>query len=123
MSPEPHVPPGWPVEVRPPGSPDWQRSAVGWLLDQCPADYRLYPVLSRHPVALVHLASHHVQAQLHGNRQALASVRTRLRELPPPVLTEVVEALEVEQVRLQGVVRSLGLVAQALEGKRFIPRL
>lgn len=117
------VPPGWPDRVLPPEAPDWQRSAAGWLLDQCPADYRGYPVLARHPAALVHLASHHVEAQLHGNRQALATVRARLRELPAPVLAEVVEVVEMEQVRLQAVARGLTLVAEALHGRRFVPRL
>lgn len=117
------VPPGWPDQVRPPDSPDWQRSAVGWLLDQCPADYRGYPVLARHPVALIHVAAHHVDAQLHGNRQALAAVRSRLRELPPPALAEVVEVLEIEQIRLQAVARGLTLVGDALHGRRFVPRL
>lgn len=123
MSPQPRVPPGWPEQVRPPGSPDWQRSAVSWLLDQCPADYRGYPVLSRHPAALVHLAARHVEAQLHGNRQALAGVRSRLRDLPPGALAEVVEVLEVEQIRLQAATRGLTLVGQALHGRRFVPRL
>ncbi len=123
MSSLPHVPPGWPEAVRPPGSPDWQRGAVGWLLDQCPADYRGYQVLSRHPAALVHLATAHVEAQVQANRQALATARARLRDLPPPVLAEVVEVLEVEQIRLQGVARSLILVQEALRGRRFRPRL
>lgn len=123
MSPAAHVPPGWPAEVRPVADPDWQRSAVSWLLDQCPADYRGHRVLSRHPAALIHLAAHHVEAQLQGNRQALASVRSRLRDLPPPVLAEVVEVLEIEQVRLQAVARGLSLVGEALSGRRFVPRL
>ena len=50
------LPPGWPPAVRPPGSPDWERTAVEWLLDLCPADYRGYPVLRRHPLALAALA-------------------------------------------------------------------
>jgi len=34
-----------------------------------------------------------------------------------------VEVLEVEQIRLQGVARSLILVQEALHGRRFRPRL
>jgi hypothetical protein len=96
---------------------------VAWLLDQCPADYRGYPVLARHPTALVHLAAHHLDAQLNANRQALATARARLRELPPPVVAEVVEVLEIEQIRLQGVTRGLTLVGEALHGRRFVRRL
>jgi hypothetical protein len=119
----PATPPGWPGEVRPPGTPGWERSAVSWLLDQCPADYRGYPVLARHPLALVHLAAHHVDAQAHANRQALATVRTRLRDLAPNVLAEVVEVLELEQVRLQAAARGLTLVGQGLRGRHFVPRM
>jgi hypothetical protein len=108
------VPAGWPVGVHPPADPDWQRSAVGWLLDQCPADYRRYPVLARHPLGLLHLAVHHVEAQLNANRQALATARSRLRELPPPAVAEIVEVLEVEQIRLQAATRGLTLVGEAL---------
>lgn len=96
---------------------------MGWLLDQCPADYRGYPVLTRHPLALVHLARYHVEAQLQANRQALATVRVRLRDLPPPALGEVVETLEREQARLAAAIRGLGLVGRALRGGRPAPRL
>jgi hypothetical protein len=96
---------------------------VSWLLDQCPADYRGYPVLVRYPVSLVHLAAHHVEGQVHANRQALATARARLRELPPPVLDELIEVLEIEQIRLQVVVRGLNLVREALRGHRYVPRL
>ncbi|HET9654224.1 MAG TPA: hypothetical protein VFP72_02645 [Kineosporiaceae bacterium] len=116
------TPAGWPAGVRPPGDPEWRRSAVGWLLDQCPADYRGYPVLARHPVALLHLAVHHVGAQLQANRQALAGARSRLRELPPPALAEVVEVLELEQVRLQAATRGLTLVAEAMRRAPNGPR-
>jgi hypothetical protein len=95
---------------------------VAWLLDQCPAEYRGYPVLVRHPVALVHLAGHHVEAQLHGNRHALATARARLRDLPPPAVAELLEVLEIEQVRLQGVSRALILVGEALHGSPHVPR-
>ena len=57
-----YVPPGWPAEVRPPSSPDWETSAVAWLLDAVPPDYRAYEVLRRHPLALARMARHHVAA-------------------------------------------------------------
>ncbi|WP_276615572.1 hypothetical protein [Nonomuraea basaltis] len=34
-----YLPPEWPPEVRP-SVPDWETSAVAWLLDAVPADYR-----------------------------------------------------------------------------------
>ena len=47
-----YVPPGWPAGVHPPGSEDFERTAVAWLLDVVPADYRLYGVLRRYPLAI-----------------------------------------------------------------------
>ena len=46
-----YTPPGWPERVRPPGAPDWEVTATEFLLDCCPADYRRYQLLRRHPVA------------------------------------------------------------------------
>ena len=43
------VPPGWPEQVRPPGAPDWERTAVAWLFDLVPPDYRAHEVLRRYP--------------------------------------------------------------------------
>jgi hypothetical protein len=56
-------------------------------------------------------------------RPGLATVRARLRELPPPVLDELIEVLEIEQIRLQVVARGLSLVREALRGHRYVPRL
>src|SRR5579875_3588136 len=53
-----HAPPGWPVGVHPPGSDGFEETAVTWLLDVVPADYRLHGVLRRYPVALATLARH-----------------------------------------------------------------
>lgn len=36
-----YVPPGWPLEVNPPGSEDWETTAAAWLLDLVP-EYRQY---------------------------------------------------------------------------------
>src|SRR5436853_6361011 len=83
------VPPGWPAVVRPPGAPHWERTALNWLLDLCPADYRGYPVLARHPALLAWLAGHHLDGQLQATRRALATARADLADVvPPPVLTE-----------------------------------
>ena len=118
------VPPGWPAQVRPAGSPDWARSATGWLLDQCPPEYRGHPAITRHPVVLAWLAGHHVEACLAATRQALSRVRADLADdLPAPAMAAVIEALEAEQVRLLAVRRAVGLLEEALRGHRYIPRL
>jgi hypothetical protein len=119
------LPPGWPEQVRPPGAPGWDRSAVGWLFDHCPPEYRGYPVVVRHPRILAWLAGHHVDAALAGTRQALGRARAELAgaEVPAPAVAELLEALQAEQVRLIAVRRSVGLVQEALSGHRYIPRL
>ena len=51
-----HTPPGWPEGVPPHGVPDWEKAATNWLLDLCPPDYRGYPALRKHALALAWLA-------------------------------------------------------------------
>ena len=117
-------PPGWPAEVPPPDAPDWERRAAGWLLDLCPPEFRGYEVLARRPRLLAYLAGHQVDAALAGTRSALASVRADLRGvLPPPAMAEALDVLEREAARLEGVRRSVDLVAEALAGTRRPPRL
>ena len=118
------LPPGWPPQVRPPGTPDWDRTATEWLLDLCPPDFRGYPVLRRHPLALARLAAHHVEGARRACAAALASARTELSgDLDARTLTEVLEVLETEQARLLAAGRAVGLVDDALRGRKYIPRL
>jgi hypothetical protein len=118
------MPVGWPREVRPPGAPGWERSAVAWLLDVCPPDYRAHPVVTRQPVVLAWLAGHHLQGQLQATRNALATARADLTAaVPPPALRETLEVVEEELARVVAAQRALGLVAQALRGVRYVPRL
>lgn len=124
MNPPTRTPPGWPVAVRPAGAPDWERTAVGWLLDQCPPEYRGYPVITRHAVALAWLAGHHADAGLHAVRAALATARADVGDqLSPPATEELLEVLESEQARLIAVRRATGLIGEALRGHRYVPRL
>jgi len=118
------VPPGWPSDVRPPGAPHWEATALSWLLDLCPPDYRGHAVLTRHPAVLAWLAGHHLDGQLQAVRRALATARSDLADVvAPPVLAETLEAVEAEEARLLAARRALGLLAQALRGTRFVPRL
>jgi hypothetical protein len=124
MSGPDRLPPGWPPQVRPPGAPDWERSATGWLLDQCPPEYRGYPVITRNPPALAWLAGHHVDAEVNAVRSALARVRGDLGDrLAVRAVAALIEALQAEQARLIGVRRAVGLVDEALQGHRYIPRM
>ncbi|NLT54171.1 MAG: hypothetical protein GXX79_06295 [Actinomycetales bacterium] len=122
--PVPGTPPDWPAEVRPPGAPDWVRSAVVWLLDLCPADYRRYQVLNRHAVALAWIAVQHTRAAMEGNRRALSTMRVDLGgALEPHVLEQMLEVLRRERDRLAAAHRGAWAVGRALEGRRPTPRL
>jgi len=118
------LPPGWPREVRPPGSPDWERTALDWLLDLCPPDYRGYAVLRRHPLALARLAAHHVEGGRQACAAALGSLRADLSgDLDARTLAEVFDVLDAEQARLLAASRAVTLVEDALRGRKYIPRL
>jgi hypothetical protein len=118
------VPPGWPAEVPPPGAAGWERRATGWLFDLCPADLRAHEVLHRQPVVLAYLAERHVDAALLATTEAVATLRADLRGVvEPEALAQSLDALQREQARLEAAARSVGLVAEALRGVRFRPRL
>lgn len=118
------APPGWPAAVRPPGAPDWEVTAVAWLLDLCPPEYRLYPTLRRHDVVLARFAVLHVEACQAAVRAGISRARGELRDLATPEVVEsAVETWQREQARLLGVRRAVGLVEEALRGRRYVARL
>lgn len=119
-----YLPPGWPTGVHPPGSADFERTAVAWLLDVVPPDYRLYGVLRRHPVALAAMARHHLAACVEGARQGYRTARTELGDvLPVHGLDAVLAAYRSEGSRLVATAGAADLVARALRGEVFTPRL
>ena len=119
-----YVPPGWPPGVHPPGSEGFERTAVAWLLDIVPADYRLYGVLRRYPVALAAMAVHHADACVAGARSGYRVARSELGDvLPAHGLDAVLSAYRAEGRRLVGIARAATLVSRALRGETFSPRL
>lgn len=118
------LPPGWPDAVRPPQSPEWERSAVAWLFDLCPPDYRAHEVLRRYPVVLARLAREHCVAGVQAATQGLATVRADLAgTVPPEAVEATVSAYEREGARLQRAAAAVELVEDALAGRRWVPRL
>ena len=118
------APPGWPRAVRPPGAPGWERTAVNWLLDLCPPEFRSYPVLRRHDVVLARFAVLHVEACQAAVRRGLSEARAELRDVTDPDTVEAaVETWHAEAARLMAERRAVGLVEEALRGRRFVARL
>jgi hypothetical protein len=119
-----YVPPGWPARVRPPGAPDWEASAVAYLLDCCPPDFRAYRVLRNHPVVLARFAARFVEGQHRSTQEGLAEIRTSLKD---DVSSEVIEAAAqawlTEDARLARARRSVQLIEHALRGQAFIRKL
>jgi hypothetical protein len=120
-----HVTPaGWPRQVRPPGVPGWERTASAWLLDLCPPEFRGYPVLRRQVVVLARFASLHVEACQNAVRRGLSEARGALRDVVDPDTVEsAITAWHAEEARLIAERRAVGLVEEALRGRRFVARL
>ena len=118
------VPTGWPDGVHPPGTPGFEQTAVNWLLEQVPPDYRLHGVLVRHPVALAALARHHLAACVEGARQGYRCARAELgNDLPPGGLAAVLTAYQTEGRRLVAAATATELISRALHGETFVPQL
>ena len=97
---------------------------MAWLLDLCPPEYRTYPTLRRHAVVLARFAVLHVDACQAAVHRGLSEARGELRDVAPGSVVEAaVETWQRESARLLGVRRAVGLVEEALRGRRFVARL
>ena len=114
-------PVGWPRDLPPPRTVEFDEKVVGWLLDRGPADLRLSP-LRHFPIALARLVSRLVESGLEGTRGAYASARSELGEyLTPDELTSVQSALESEGARLLQIQREVTLVEDVLRRRSVRP--
>src|SRR6202044_1906491 len=119
-----YIPPGWPAGVHPPDSEEFESTAVTWLLDVVPPDYRLHGVLRRYPVALAAMARCHTKACVEGAREGYRTARTELAgALPPHAIDTVLAAYHKEGARLAATAPAVGLVERALRGETFTPTL
>jgi hypothetical protein len=118
------VPAGWPAPVPPQGVDGWEDSAARWLLDVCPPEYRGYSGLRRHVVVLARFAVLHVEAMQAAAKRGVSEGRTALRDVADPdVVERAIATWQVEQARLVGLRREVGLVEEALRRRRFRARL
>jgi hypothetical protein len=117
------VPPGWPEAVRPPGSGDFEASAIAWLLDVVPPEYRQYAVLRRHPAALASMARYYAHGCVEGARRGYRTASRELAEhVPPHAVDGLLAAYRTEGFKLAATSRSIELVERALHGEAFAPR-
>ena len=124
MSDAAYVPPGWPSQVRPPRAPGWEATAIAYLLDCCPADFRAYRVLRNHPVVLAQFASVFVDGQHEASQRGLAEVRTSLSDcVEPDVVDAATQAWLEQDARLARVRRAVTLLDEALRGRVFVRKL
>jgi hypothetical protein len=118
------LPPEWPAAVHPPETDGFERTAVAWLFDLCPPDYRAHEVLKAHPVVLARFAREHVEAAVEAARAGFRTVRADLRGVvAPDVIDAVLGAYDREGRKLAQAARQVGLVEAALRGERWVPRL
>ena len=97
---------------------------MSWLLDRCPPEFRSYPVLRRHDVVLARFAVLHVQACQAAVRRGLSEARSELRDVTDADTIEAaVQTWHAEAARLMAERRAVGLVEEALRGRRFVARL
>ena len=110
--------------MHPPGSEEFESTAVGWLLDVVPPDYRLHGVLRRYPIALAVMARHHSKACVEGAREGYRTARTELAGvLPPHAIDTILAAYRKEGARLAETARAVDLVERALRGEVFTPKM
>ncbi|UQX04823.1 hypothetical protein [Streptomyces sp. RerS4] len=108
--------PDWPLQVKAPGTHDWERTASRWLRDLLPARYGGYLTLTRHPELLVR----HVQLQLqHEMRAVRVALHTSRADLPTmgvaeSVIENAIRMYAVELEQLGRLSRGVRLVSEAL---------
>lgn len=95
-----------------------------WLFEISPPEFRSYPALRLHVVVLARFAVGFVDAQLAAVHRGLSEARGLLSAFGSRAMVqEAVEAYQAEEARLIRLRREVGLVEEALRGRRFVARL
>lgn len=81
-------------------------------------------MLRRYPVLLARFAGDHVAAGLEAARKGWRTVRVELADhLPSEAIEAAIAAYEREGARLGAAARGVDVVAAALRGEQWVPRL
>ena len=120
-----HVaPPGWPREVRPPDAPDWERTAAALAARPVPARVPRLPGAAPPRGRARRFAVLHVEACQASVRRGLSEARAELRDVAAlDVIDAAIRTWQTEEARLAVVRRAVGLVEEALRGRRYVARL
>lgn len=119
-----YVPPGWPARVPPAGVDNWERAGVQFLLECCPPVLIEAGLPQRYPVVLAHLALGFLDGQLATSADLLTGLRASLAgQVQPEVVAASVDSVQLMQARLTRIRREAGLVAGAMRGEVYRPRL
>jgi hypothetical protein len=104
--------------VHPPGTERFEDTAMAWLLELVPPEYRRYGVLRRYPPTLVRMARQHVEACVEAAREGFRTARTDLNEaVPPHGIEALLEVYRREGARLAALAEAIRLVEAALRGR------
>ncbi|MBT2470068.1 hypothetical protein J7E97_19850 [Streptomyces sp. ISL-66] len=108
--------PDWPLQVKHPGKPDWERTAVRWLRDLLPARYAGYVTLTRSPVLLARHAQLQLQHEMRAVRVAMETSRAELPALgvAEAVIENSIRMYAIELGQLARLARAVRLVGDAL---------
>ena len=118
------TPAGWPKDLPPPESDEFDERVVPWLLDRAPPGFRTAPSLRTHPTALGLLVLHTATGEVEALRAAYASARRELSHLLPPAqLDGVLADIEAQGAASVETRRQVDLVISALAGARWRERL
>ncbi|MGW5851727.1 hypothetical protein ACWFQ8_27905 [Streptomyces sp. NPDC055254] len=109
--------PDWPLQVKAPGTHDWERTATRWLRDLLPARYGGYLTLNRHPAILARHAQLQLQHEMRAVRVALQTSRAELPMLgvAESVIENAIRMYAVELEQLSRLSRAVRLVTDALQ--------
>ncbi|MFF7249806.1 hypothetical protein ACFZBU_38580 [Embleya sp. NPDC008237] len=96
---------------------------MAWLFDLCPPGYRDHDVLRKHPLIL-RMARRHVSAALAAARHGYGTARAEIGPtLPAAEVDAMLRVHEHEGSRAAATDRAVRLVAEALGGEQWEPRL
>ena len=108
------VPSGWPKDLPPAGTAEFDERVASWLLDRGPAELRSSSLRSS-PRALAFVVSHVLSGSCEGVRAAYRTARIDLADrMDPPEFAATQSGLEALGAQLMACKREVDLVANAL---------